>query len=137
MKDSELQEMVKLWADAGLPRRPKGRDSMRNLKKQHKAAPELFLGAFADGKMLGVVLASDDGRKGWINRLAVVPKARRTGVARLLIDRSERALRRRGRKIFCAHIEDYNETSMQLFGKVGYHKEEGIYYYTKREDPEY
>jgi len=137
LKESELRPMVDLWKSSGLPCRPKGRDSMRSLKLQLKGNPELFLGAFEAGRLVGVVLASDDGRKGWINRLAVVPDERGKGIAKRLIRESERVLRKRGRRLFCAQIEGYNDVSMALFLRAGYKKEDDIFYFTKRESKSY
>ncbi|MBU4189834.1 MAG: GNAT family N-acetyltransferase [Candidatus Thermoplasmatota archaeon] len=47
--------------------------------------------------LIGVVVGSDDGRKGWINRLAVDLKHRKKGVARVLINAVEDALKKIGR----------------------------------------
>ena len=55
--------------------------------------PGGFIGAFADGKLVGIVVATHDGRKGWINRLAVHPDYRRRGIAKKLIEEAEEYLR--------------------------------------------
>lgn len=133
LRKSELENMLDVWRRAGLPYKPRGRDSASNLTMQLAKNPESFLGAFAGGELVGVTIISDDGRKGWINRLAVVPEAREKGVALRLIRESERILRERGRHLFCVQIEDYNKGSMRLFEKAGYKREDDIIYFTKRE----
>jgi ribosomal protein S18 acetylase RimI-like enzyme len=133
MLESELDKLPVLWTEAGLPYRPQGRDSMPNLKAQLMAAPDLFIGAFSEDRLLGAVIASDDGRKGWINRLAVHPSARNAGIGKGLVRACEDALRRRGRELFAVLIERDNEESMEFFEKTGYKFEEDILYYTKRE----
>lgn len=133
LKADELDEMRRIWGRAGLPYRPRGRDSMPNLRKQLREDPECFLGAFLSGRLVGVALVTDDGRKGWVNRLAVVPEARGRGIARRLISEAEAKLRRRGRRLFCVQIESYNKDSMRLFTDAGYKREDDIIYYTKRE----
>jgi ribosomal protein S18 acetylase RimI-like enzyme len=130
---AELRGMVDLWRRSKLSYRPKGRDGMRALLSQREMAPELFIGAFLGGRLVGSVIASDDGRRGWINRLAVLPDARRMGVAKALIEAAENALRKRGRHLFCTHVESDNDPSMRLFEKAGYNRENEIIYYTKRE----
>ena len=137
LKVTELVVMRHVWTAAGLSYKPGGRDSPQRLLKQLKDKPTLFIGAFSDGKLVGVSLCSDDGRKGWINRLAVLPKFSGRGIATALITESEKALRRRGMHIFCIHIEGDNGVSMRLFGKAGYHRETDIFYYTKRERDKY
>ena len=137
LRESELGDMVDIWERAGLPIRPAGRDKMTALRAQRRAMPDLFIGAYLDGELVGAVLGSDDSRKGWLNRLAVVPEARGKGIAHALIKASEKALRKRGRKLFCVHIEGYNKESMRLFEEEGYTREVDIFYYTKREGKDY
>jgi len=85
----------------------------------------------------GVALLSHDGRKGWINRLAVMPEHQRKGIARSLIARSEQVFLKRGIRIFCVHIEAHSPASMVLFAESGYCREDLIHYYTKRVSKEY
>jgi len=137
LKESELKGLSKLWTESGIHFKVRGRDSPPNLRRQRRSDPELFVGAFEGKKMLGAVIASDDGRKAWINRLSVVPEARGRGIATALIRHCERTLRRRGRHIFCVHIEHDNPESMYLFKKEGYDREDLIFYYTKRDSKDY
>lgn len=133
LRQNELDTMTKVWMEAGLPYRPTGRDSLDNLKKQRSAFPDLFIGAFDGDRLIGVAIASDDGRKGWINRLAVVPDAQKKGVARAIVEECERALRKRGRGVFSILIEGDNPTSEGLFLSMGYVRENDIIYYAKRD----
>jgi ribosomal protein S18 acetylase RimI-like enzyme len=97
----------------------------------------MLLGAYDNGKLVGVVLLTDDGRKGWINRLAVDPDYRRKGIAKSLIDKSEEIFRERGIHLFAALIEDWNIPSQELFHSKGYNKHNDIFYFTKRDSDEY
>ena len=125
--------IVELWKQAGLPFKPKGRDSKQMMKKQMNAFPEFFIGAFHDEKLVGVVIGSYEERmKGWINRLAVDPKYRRKGIAQQLINTVEKALEKHGAAIFCALIEVPNEESIGMFQKMGYKAHKGILYISKR-----
>jgi len=129
--------MVELWKRAGLPFKPRGRDSKHMIEKQMKAFPEFFIGAFREDKLVGVVIGSYDGRmKGWINRLAVDPAYRRQGIAQQLIGHVEEALEKHGAAIFCALIETPNEESVKLFQKMGYIAHKDILYITKRKSQE-
>ncbi|MCU0852761.1 MAG: GNAT family N-acetyltransferase [Thermoplasmata archaeon] len=135
--EHEISDMIKVWKDSGLPYRPTGRDNPARLRKQFRENPEYFLGAYAGGKLAAVSLITDDGRKGWINRLAVLPEHRRKGIAVSLIRASENVLRKKGIHLFCVNIESDNKESMDLFRKAGYAFESEILYYTKRERKDY
>lgn len=136
LEEGDLGEMTHVWSQAGLPYRPKGRDSPESLRAQLNRDPDLFIGAFEGSRMIGVIVGSDDGRKGWLNRLAVLPDYRRRGVAKALIEACEDALRKRGRGVFSLHIEGRNEASESLFVGQGYEDASYIRYYVKRDSEE-
>ncbi len=93
---------------------------------------QMVLGAQIEGKLVGVSLVTHDGRKGWINRLGVLPDFQRRGVGAALIRASEKLLHDQGLTIVAALIEHYNTASLNLFQHEGYHVEE-TYYVTKRD----
>jgi ribosomal protein S18 acetylase RimI-like enzyme len=133
----DYEAMVELWKRAGLPFKPRGRDSKRMIEKQMRAFPEFFIGAFHEDKLAAVVIASYDGRmKGWINRLAVDPAYRQQRIAQQLISHVEEALEKCGAAIFCALIEAPNEQSVRLFQKMGYVAHKETLYVTKRKSEE-
>jgi len=133
LNPNDYHKLVLLWLRAGLPFKPKGRDSPESIARQMEANPDFFIGAFENGKLIGAVIASSDTRKGWIKRLAVDPGYRRRGVAKTLIVEAEKALRQRGIRIFCALIEDSNVASKELFKKCGYMEHRDIIYFSKRD----
>jgi ribosomal protein S18 acetylase RimI-like enzyme len=95
--------MVKVWKRAGLPYKPKGRDSPEVMAKTMLEFPNLFLGAFSEDR-LGVVIGSYETRmKGWINRLAVNPQYQKQGIAQQLVTRIEKELKRaRSKNLLCS-----------------------------------
>lgn len=127
--------MIALFRRAELPHRPQGRDSRAAIAAQIERDPELFLGAFISGRLIGTVIGSDDGRKGWINRLTIDPGYRGRGIAKLLIAEAERRLWERGRKIIAALVEDWNDISLRLFQECDYILDRSILYLSKREGP--
>jgi ribosomal protein S18 acetylase RimI-like enzyme len=130
---SDYDEIISLWYRARLRFRPDGRDSKESMANQMMVNPDFFVGVFEDGRLVGTVVLSSDMRRGWINRLAVDPEYRRRGVAKTLIEESERILRNRGLKVFCSLIENSNKPSKALFKKCGYVEHTGISYFSKRD----
>lgn len=128
--------MIDLWEKSDLPYKPKGRDSKKAINHQINENPELFLGAFHNNALIGCVIATFDGRKGWINRLAVLPVYRKSGIAIQLIKAAETALKQKGATVIGALIYKDNEPSLHLFQKMGYTTAENIYYMSKRESKE-
>jgi len=128
--------VIRLWEEAGLSHRPKGRDQKSLVEKEIAANPDLFLGAFEDNRLVGTIIGTFDGRKGWINRLAVHPDYRGKGYGKELVAACEDALKRRGAEIICALVEDYSTESLALFGRVGYLVGDDIVYLSKRESPD-
>lgn len=130
---SDYKELTELWFKASLPFKPQGRDSKETIANQISVNPDFFIGAYEDSCLVGAAILSSDLRKGWINRLAVDPSHRRRGIAEALIMESERVLRKRGLRIFCALTEDSNVASRTLFKKCGYVEHHDILYFSKRD----
>ena len=132
----DYDSVMTLWKESGLPVKPLGRDSREKMLKEVTRDTATFLVAESGGKLIGTVLATHDGRKGWINRLATAPEFRHQGIARQLLEAAETALYQRGLEIVACLIEDYNDVSMQFFNKAGYVKHTDIFYFSKRKHPD-
>lgn len=128
----DYTEIRRIWDDAGLQVRPSGRDSYENLKKQLSTGNVTILADELDGKIRGLVLLSSDERKGWINRLTVVPKYRRPSIASELLKSAEEHFRNLGIEIFVALIEAENVSSRKCFEQNEYKYWDKIYYFSKR-----
>jgi len=135
LRPGNIPDMWTIWDEAGLSYRPEGRDSRDELERQMLRDPDLFIGMFLNDRLIGVVIGSDDGRKGWINRLAVHPDHQGAGLGEELVAECERRLRERGREIICVFIEDGNELSLEFFGSRSYEVCRDIIYLRKRYSP--
>jgi ribosomal protein S18 acetylase RimI-like enzyme len=141
---SDYDAVIDLWQRSGLSSlRPDGRDSRAAFAQQLETdvsarglGCQTVLGLEKEGQLVGVVVATHDGRKGWINRLAIDPVHRRRGYARQLIAAAENALRIRGISVIAALIESENEASLALFQESGYQLHDDICYLSKRESAE-
>jgi ribosomal protein S18 acetylase RimI-like enzyme len=132
----DYEAVQRLWTEAGLAFRPQGRDKPERVAAELERGTAVFLLAEADGKVVGVVLGTHDGRKGWINRLAVAPAHQRRGIARLLVGEVEARLTALGLDIIAALIESENQVSLDFFRAIGYTHDVEIEYVSKRRSAE-
>jgi len=131
----DYDSLITLWNDAKLPFKPKGRDRRDKIEYELKHRRNIFLVAEINGKLVGSVFGTHDGRKGWINRLAVSPEFQRQDVAKKLIAEVEDRFSELGIDIIACLVEDWNTKSLQVFKKLGYKMHSDISYFSKRKDP--
>ena len=135
-KQGDYNTLINLWEAANLPFKPNGRDSEENIEKEVQNNICQFLFAKLGDEYIGSALITHDGRKGWINRVVVLPDHRNKGIARKLVEAGEQWLKEQGIGIFACQIEGYNNDSFEVFKKMGYMPFEGIRYLTKRMHPD-
>lgn len=128
---ADYDALLELWRRAGSDVEPSRRDSRSAFEKQLAQFPDLYLVAVEGDAVVGVVLGSHDGRKGWINRLAVDPRRQRRGIAARLVTAADTALRAQGITIVCALVEQDNARSAALFRSLGYDDNVPVIYFRK------
>ncbi len=133
---ADYDDIIRVWSIAGLPFKPKGRESRPVMEKEMANPNCAYYGLFSGEAMIGVVIANFDGRRGWINRLAIDPDYRGQNLGGKLIARGEEFLRAAGALVLCALIEEINYPSVSCFQNNGYNCEHEIKYFTKRSSPD-
>jgi len=131
---NDYAPLLALWDAACLPYRPQGRDSKASIASQIQQPNTLYLVAEQNNQMVGAVFGTHDGRKGWINRLAVLPSHQRQGIARHLVEELEQRFSAIGIDIVACLIEDWNHDSIAAFKKLGYLQHKDIFYFSKRKN---
>jgi ribosomal protein S18 acetylase RimI-like enzyme len=133
---ADYDAVREVWRAAGLAVRPTGRDARVPFLRQLRQFPTTYLAAELDGRIVGAVLGTHDGRKGWINRLAVRPDCRRRGIARKLLAACEAELQRLGIEIVAALVEADNADSAAMFRAAGYRDDVAVAYFRKLARPD-
>ena len=133
----DYDTIIEIWIKAGLSFRPLGRDAKEHFQSEVGQGTAVFLGAEIDGMLVGVVLGTHDGRKGWINRLAVLPEFHNRGIGKALAIETEQRMNKLGIKIVTCLIEGENDTSKDFFRSLGYVEHPDITYYSKRQSPDW
>jgi ribosomal protein S18 acetylase RimI-like enzyme len=136
LRPEDYDGLIVLWGEAGLPCRLHGRDGRERIAREIEGACSVFLAAEEEGRLIGAVLGTHDGRKGWVNRLAVLPEHRGRGVGSALVAEVERRLLGSGIEIVACLIEGWNEGSKTFFERIGYVPHRDIVYYSKRRSPD-
>ena len=102
-------------------------DRRIELDRSRRRDPDLFLVAQRDNRLVGVVLARFDGRRGWINHLAVDPPERRLGIGGRLVGEAERRLARKGCAKVNLHVTRENEEVCEFYERLGYGRRDLIF----------
>jgi ribosomal protein S18 acetylase RimI-like enzyme len=128
--DDDLDGALALWAGT----EHLGPVALDDVHRVRRGTPELVLVAEDGGGIVGVVLGSDDARRGWINRLAVATHARRRGVARALIAELEARLRARGCVQVNLLVYAHNQPGRAMWDGLGYTSSDDLVMYRRRLD---
>lgn len=99
-------------------------DSREGIERYLKRNPTTCFLAYANDdngeKIVGVILTGHDGRRAIVHHLCISPEFRRQGVAHMLVQRAEEALREEGiTKIFGLVFKD-NDVANEFWEKQGY-----------------
>lgn len=131
----DYKGIVNLWKNCGLPYKSSGRDSRDSIEKELERSSAEFWVAERNKHIVGSIFGTHDGRKGWINRLAVHPDYQRNGIAAILVAKVEGRFKKRGIHIIACLIEDWNIDSRKFFEQQDYLIHNEIHYFSKRENP--
>ncbi|PWH12424.1 MAG: GNAT family N-acetyltransferase [Anaerolineae bacterium] len=126
----DYQAVFTLWQNAGDGLGIGPSDTPEEIYKKLQYAPDLFLLAECDSRIVGTVIGGYDGRRGMIYHLAVEPEFRGQGIGTRLMDEIEARLKAKGcRKAYLLvkqgnsaatmyEKRGWNEmTNVRLFGK--------------------
>jgi len=122
---ADLPALNALWERCGL--HPSRSDTDARLSALIDFSGGLFLAAERDGVVVGSVMASWDGRRGWISRLTVDPSARGTRLGDRLMAEAERRLAAIGCDKVNLLIEPDNAGVERLYRRLGYDRDELIF----------
>lgn len=120
MKISDYDEVYALWmscAGMGLNNLDDSRDGIDRFLKRN---PDTCFVAESDGKITGVIIAGNDGRRGYIYHTAVSPECRRQGVGKSLVAAALNALEQQGINKAALVVFDRNKDGNSFWEKQGF-----------------
>ena len=106
-------------------------DSREGIERYLKRNPDTCFAAVSDDRIIGVILAGHDGRRGIIHHLCVHPEFRRKGIAGSLVAAAEEALHKEGiQKVFGLVFKD-NDAANAFWESRGYSLRTNLNYRNK------
>lgn len=106
-------------------------DSREGIERFLRRNPDTSLVAEKDGKIVGVIMAGSDGRRGYIYHTAVSPDQRRQGIASKLVDAAMTALETAGITKVALVVFDRNADGNAFWEKSGFTVREDLVYRNK------
>ncbi|MCP5381737.1 MAG: GNAT family acetyltransferase [Kordiimonadaceae bacterium] len=115
---NDQDEVINLWRDCGLLRAQN--DPYEDIKRKINHSPELFYVGRKNGKIIATVMAGYEGRRGWINLLAVEPSEQKSGYVREIMNHAEQKLGERGCIKVNLQIRQTNKQAICFYQSLGY-----------------
>ncbi len=103
-------------------------DSPEGIARFLARNPETCVVAEQDGAIVGVILAGNDGRRGYIYHTAVHPDCRHQGIATALVDRCLAALKDIGIAKVALVVFARNETGNAFWERQGFTRRDDLAY---------
>ena len=106
-------------------------DSRDGIERFLKRNPDTCFVAEAEGRIVGAILAGNDGRRGYIYHTAVSPAHRHEGIGRGLAEAALKALRRLGINKAALVVFDRNEDGNAFWEEMGFSVRQDLVYRNK------
>jgi ribosomal protein S18 acetylase RimI-like enzyme len=128
----ECAAVLAMWARAGAI--PSPTDTLEEVNRLVREHADALLVAIRQDSIVGSIIGGWDGWRGNVYRLAVVPEARRAGLARRLVDAAERMLVSKGARRISALVERHEAHAVGFWDALadrGWHRDERMLRYIK------
>jgi ribosomal protein S18 acetylase RimI-like enzyme len=118
---ADIAAVLDLWLEAGAE--PSHTDDVGSLGRLIDHDPGALMVAEADGRIVGTVVATWDGWRGSVYRLAVAPSHRRKGLGRRLVTGAERRLSELGALRLQAIVVETDEPAIGFWQATGWEQQ--------------
>ena len=119
----EAEALLALWQAAGTS--PSVTDTVADIQCTIASHASVLV-AEANQRIAGSLIATFDGWRGNMYRIAVHPDYRRRGIGRALVEEGEKCLTKQGAKRITALVEEKYPQAIAFWSSVGYEIEPGI-----------
>ncbi|MGN1021834.1 MAG: GNAT family N-acetyltransferase [Aristaeellaceae bacterium] len=137
MRPDDLPAALLLWQGVdGVHLHSNGEESCEALRRYLQRNPGLSHVALCGTAMVGAVLCGHDGRRGYLQHLAVHPDFRRRGIARQLLGRVEQGLSRAGIRKEALFVLCGNTSAQAFYEHMGWQEETVVKIFSRVLPPE-
>lgn len=131
MKLSDYETVYSLWLSCKGMGLNDLDDSRIGIEKFLKRNPETCFVAEINDKLIGVIMAGNDGRRGYIYHTAVHPDFRNQGIARTLVETVMKALKECGISKVALVVFERNQDGNGFWEKLGFTVRDDLIYRNK------
>lgn len=131
MKLSDYETVYSLWLSCKGMGLNDLDDSRIGIEKFLKRNPETCFVAEINDKLIGVIMAGNDGRRGYIYHTAVHPDFRNQGIARTLVETVMKALKKCGINKVALVVFERNQSGNDFWEKLGFTVRDDLVYRNK------
>ena len=131
MDISDYEQVYELWlscAGMGLNNLD---DSKEGIQRFLSRNPDTCFVAQGEQKIVGVIIAGNDGRRGYIYHTAVDPECRHQGIATRLVNEAMAALKKLGINKTALVVFSKNESGNAFWEKSGFTSRDDLVYRNK------
>lgn len=118
MLDDDLEEVVRLWREAGVSR--PWNDPVTDIAFARRGPHSDVLIGLANGRVAATAMVGEDGHRGWAYYVATSPELQRSGMGKSMMNAAESWLRARGVWKIQLLVRGDNVAAKGFYEKLGY-----------------
>ncbi len=122
---ADYGQVIDLWLRTGIKVGPT--DSREGIRQKLQRDPDLFLVIEMDERIIGAVMGTYDGRRGWANHMAVDPQCQGMGLGATLMGELECRLRARGCAKVNLMVRRDNAVVQGFYKRLGFENDDVIF----------
>ncbi len=128
MQAADYDEALALWVSCGGMSLRSVEDSRAGITAFLARNPDSCFAAVSDGKVVGTILAGNDGRRGYLYHVAVCRTYRNRGIGTDLVHHAVKSLRKAGIRKTALVVLENNLDGNEFWEHVGFTTREDLIY---------
>ncbi|ESK36254.1 hypothetical protein P256_02561 [Acinetobacter nectaris CIP 110549] len=121
MELQDYDDVYKLWMSCEGMGLNNLDDSREGISRFLQRNPDTcFVATNSDTKLIGVIMAGSDGRRGYIYHTSVHPNSQKMGIGKILVNEALKSLQQNGINKVALVVFEKNESGNQFWEKLGF-----------------